>query len=222
MESENAPQSAQKTISPMVARLIIAVAVALMIIGTATHLLPDYIIIPSFLVLCIGLIIATGSKPAGMDLRYVVLTLAVSFAYFILLNRYESLSGGYFAFGKSLGFFLGEIPLLSIFLVAIPAILSQNFIRNIQMNIYLRSLAGSVLIGIPIAFVMFAGPLVDVLYWENLLPSPVVFVSVFILSYFLAFAGQQLNYTMSTRLYREIYLSWILFWIAAFGIHQFA
>jgi hypothetical protein len=73
-------------------------------------------------------------------------------------------------------------------------------------------LAGSVLTGIPIAFVMYAGPMIDVLYWENLTPPAVVFISVFVLSFFLSFAGLQLNYKAETRYYREIYLSWILFW----------
>lgn len=204
----------------MLIRAVILGVVALMVIGMATHMLPDGIIIPAFMIFCSGLLIFSTSKPEGMDFRFIVLSLAVSFAYFILLNRFEAMSGGYFAFGKSLGFTLGEIPPLAIFIVAIPVLLTQNFIRNLPYSIYVSALAGSVLSAIPVVFVMYAGPLTDVLYWENLNPPPVVFISVFVVSFFLSFAGLQLNYKCETRFYRETYLSWILFWVAAFGIHQ--
>lgn len=203
----------------MLIRALIMGVVAFMILGSVKHWLPDSMIVPALIVFCSGLIIFSTSRPEGMELRFIVLTLAVSFAFFILMNRFEALSGGYFAFGKSLGFLLGEIPLLAIFIVAIPVLLTQNFIRNLPHNIYVRALAGSVLTGIPIAFVMYAGPMIDVLYWENLTPPAVVFISVFVLSFFLSFAGLQLNYKAETRYYREIYLSWILFWIASFGFH---
>lgn len=214
MESENAPQPPRNTISPMVARLIITFAVALMIIGSATQLLPDYIIVPSFLIFCIGLIVASASKPVGMDIRYIVLTIAVSFAFFILLNRYEALSGGYFAFGKSLGFFLGEIPLLSVFLITIPALLTQNFIRNLRSNIYFKSLVGAVYTSCGFAVVMFAGPTIDILYWENTWPSPATIVPLFLMSYFLSFAGLQLSFAIRFKLAVEILLAWITFWSA--------
>lgn len=219
MESENNSQNAERTANPMLIRAVILGVVALMVIGMATHMLPDGIIIPAFMIFCAGLITFSTSKPEGMDFRFIVLTMSVSFAYFILLNRYEAMSGGYFAFGKSLGFTLGEIPPLAVFILAIPVALTQNFVRSLPYNIYVRALAGSVLSAIPVVFVMYAGPLTDVLYWENLTPAPVVFISVFIVSFFLSFAGLQLNYKCETRFYRETYLSWILFWVAAFGIH---
>lgn len=197
----------------MLIRALILGVIVFMITVSAKLLLPDSIIVPALIVICAGVMIFSTSRPEGMDLRFIVLTLAVAFAFFILMNRFEAMSGGYFAFGKSLGFRLGEIPLLAIFIVAIPVLLTQNFIRNLPHNIYVRALAGSVLTGIPIAFVMYAGPLIDVLYWENLTPPPVVFVSVFVLSFFLSFAGIQLNFKAGTSFYREIYFAWIVFWL---------
>lgn len=197
----------------MLIRALILGVIVFMITGSAKQLFPDSIIVPALIVFCAGVMIFSTSRPEGMDLRFIVLTLAVAFAFFILMNRFEAMSGGYFAFGKSLGFRLGEIPLLAIFIVAIPVLLTQNFIRNLPHNIYVRALAGSVLTGIPIAFVMYAGPLIDVLYWENLTPPPVVFVPVFVLSFFLSFAGIQLNFKAETSFYREIYFAWIVFWL---------
>jgi hypothetical protein len=220
MESPETQNTVRSNINPSVVRIAFIIGVAFLITAASAHLLSDSIIIPAFISLCAVTMASTESKLTGMDKRFLILSFAVGFAFFILLNRYETLSGGYFAFGKSLGFMLGEIPFLAFLLIAIPVVLAQNLIRTIHQSIYIRALAGSALTVIAIGIVLFSGPFTDVFYWENILPAPAVFLPVFVVSFFLSFAGLQLNYGTVTRFYREVYLAWIIFWAAEFVIHQ--
>lgn len=220
METPGTPNTERHKINHSVVRIIFSLGAIFLIASASFQLLRVSVIIPAFICLCGVTIAFTSTKITGMDKRFIILSLAVSFAFFILLHRYEALSGGYFAFGKSLGFLLGEIPVLSFLLIAVPVLLAQNFIRTMHHNIYLRALAGSAITGIATGFVLFAGPFTDVFYWENILPAPVVFLPVFVVSFFLSFAGLQLNYGAASRYYREIFLAWLIFWAAEFLTHQ--
>lgn len=188
--------------------------VTLMTICITTHLVRDSISIPTFIVLFLCLIIFCSSGLEGLDSRYIALTLVTSFAYFILLNRFESLSGGHFEFGKSLWFRLGEIPILSMFIIAIPTVLTQNLIRNLPSSIYVKALIGSLLSAAPVVLLFYSGPFIDVMQWELLFPSIKALPGLLCLTYLLSFAGLQFNFSSRISYPIAFYSCWITFWMA--------
>ncbi len=142
------------------------------------------------------------------QIRFVILVFAVGTGILVIGERNPAMFGS-FSMGDGLGPFFGSVGMLCGLLVALPTLFTYPIAGNLTENIYLRSLIGAVLVTVPAILISYNGEMLSFFTWFEIFPAFTGFIIWFAISFFLQFAGFQLQVTLDNPMALPLYIIWI-------------
>lgn len=188
---------------------IISGVLAVVVIVWLRLLLPGWMYSGSVLLLTslIGYLLFAGPWSPS-QIRFVILVFAVGTGILVIGERNPAMFGS-FSMGDGLGPFFGSVGMLCGLLVALPTLFAYQVVGGLTENIYLRSLIGAVLVTVPAILISYNGEMLSFFSWFEIFPAFSGFIIWFAISFFLQFAGQQLQVKMENPMALPLYIIWI-------------
>lgn len=162
----------------------------------------------ALLLLCLFAYLLFAGEWSSAEIRYVILVFAVGTGVLVVAERNPAMMGS-FSMGEGLGPFLGSVGLLCGLLYALPTMFSFPLTARLTDNIYLRSLIGGIMVTVPAILISYNSNLLNFFTWFELVPSSTGFIVWFVVSFFLHFAGHQLQVKLENPIALTLYIVWI-------------
>lgn len=152
-----------------------------------------------------------------MAIRFGILIFVVCVGIQIIARKNPGLMGE-FEFGQALGPVVNNIALLCGLPWFLMVMFSLPIAQRLTPNIYLRAILGAVLVFLPTIFFLYNADRLDILYWEELVPSMGAFITWFAAGFMLHFTGNQMQVKSENPMAIPLYVTWLAFNLLLFGI----
>lgn len=162
----------------------------------------------ALLLLCLFAYLLFAGEWSPAEIRYVILVVAVGTGILVIAQNNPAMLGS-FSMDEGLGPFLGPVGLLCGLLVALPTLFSFPLTARLTSNIYLRSLIGGILVTVPTILISYNSEVLHFFTWFELVPSYSGFIVWFVVSFFLHFAGHQLQVQLGNPMALPLYIVWV-------------